>query len=71
MREEAEANRPQVPQLPEVFDTPRTPPAGNGGIPIDSLFDDAPIFPEVDEQVPPASPRPSPLHVPVPANGNG
>jgi len=75
MREEEEANRPQLPQLPEIRDTPRTPalgtpPAGNrGGIQIDSLFDDdASIFPEVDGQVSPTSPRPSPLNVPASAN---
>ena len=74
MREEEEANRPQLPQL-EILDTPPrtsalgTPPAGDGGgIRIDNLFDDdAPIFPEVGEQVSPTSPRPSPLNVP-PAN---
>jgi len=72
LREEEEANRPRLPQPQQLPTTHGTPPAlappATTAFQVDSLFDDALIFPEVDEQVPPANPRPSLLNVPAPAN---
>ena len=88
MREEAELERLQLsdtPTTPPVLPTsaltpsahtppPLTPTDNNRGIPVDSLFEDAPPLlpgvggaPEINEQVPPATPRLAPLHVPAPA----